>query len=186
MNIKQRAPFLHRTSGRDRRRRKHGERSQEERKESPFFKLIPSPKLVSQLPLQHEEGSGSVSTTTREHLLWGLCRRLPPFPPHASHSCCAHNKKWGLWGLKRDLVWRLVNQTEYSWTTSGLRNLSGGKPLCNLSWCFSAGTLQRHNLNNLLFSPSKGSAWSSHLKRCLWTSLLPEKKNDKIMGPTWW
>lgn len=68
MNIKHCASFLDRTSGRDSRKRTRGEGSQEARKETSFFKLIPSPKCSSQLPLQHEEDSGTISTAVREHL----------------------------------------------------------------------------------------------------------------------
>ena len=110
MNIKHCASFLDRTGGRDSRKRTRGEGSREARKETSFFKLIPSPKCSSQLPLQHEEASGTISMAVREHLP-GHIQKFAPFLSHTSHSC-AHNKKWGLCGLQRGLVWRLMSRRE--------------------------------------------------------------------------
>lgn len=105
INIKQCAPFLDRTNGRVRKMRKHGEESQKGRKETPFFKLMVSPKFASQLPSQHgfwnhfhhHEGTPAL----------GFVQKSAPFLPHASYPDCAHNKKWDLCRLKRGLVWRL-------------------------------------------------------------------------------
>lgn len=104
MNIKQCAPFLDRTNGRVRRRRRPGEQSQEERKEEPFFKLIvcfttPTPAWGGFQNHFHHRGNTCP----------GFLPESAPFLLHTSHSYCAHNKKWGLCGLKRGLVLRLVS-----------------------------------------------------------------------------
>lgn len=85
-------------------RRGPGEQSQEERKEESFFKLIvcfttPTPAWGGFRSHFHHRGNTCP----------GFLQESAPFLPHTSHSNCAHNKKWGLCGLTRGLVWRLAS-----------------------------------------------------------------------------
>lgn len=157
VDIKHCASFLDRTCGRDSRKRKHGEGSQEARKETSFFKLIPSPKFSSQLPLQLEEDSGTISRQ------WGnTCpghvQTFAPFLSHTSHSC-VHNKKWGLCGLQRGLVWRLVSQRESNkvWQHQGWESYPEATYLviCN---DVSVQQLAKTQSHSLLFTASKWTA----------------------------
>lgn len=110
MNIKHCASFLDRTDGRDSRKKKHGEGSQEARKKPHFSNWY--------LPLSFLPNSHSCMRRTQEQSPWqwgntcpGHVQKFAPFLSHTFHSY-VNNKKWGLCGLQRGLVWRLVNQRE--------------------------------------------------------------------------